>query len=246
MTVIGTRSGAAMHIEVRTFGGLAERVGLTTLPVELPEHATVADLRLLLAQSYPELAPLMPKVAVTVDLEVASDATPLDATCEVALLPPVAGGAGTTEGSEAGPVTITGLVRGGFDVDQVLARIGTPDSGAVVSFLGTVRDHAGDLDDVVRLDYTAYEDMAELELTRIAAEIRARHPHVRGLAMLHALGELALGAHTILIAVTSAHRAEAFEACRDALETVKTRLPVFKREVRADGSHRWVGLEPEA
>jgi len=234
-----------MRIEVRTFGGLAERVGLTTLPVELPDGATVADLRQLLAHAYPELAPLLPKVAVAVDLEVASDATPLDATREVALLPPVAGGAGTSEDGSVGPVTLTGLVRGGFDVDQVLARIGTPDSGAVVSFLGTVRDHACDVDDVVRLDYTAYEDMAELELTRIAAEIRARHPHVRGLALLHALGELAVGDHTILIAVTAAHRAEAFDACRDALETVKARLPVFKREVRSDGSHRWVGLEPD-
>ncbi len=235
-----------MRIDVRTFGGLAERIGLTSLPVELPERATVADLRQLLADAYPELAPLLPKVAVAVDLEVAGDATPLDPSCEVALLPPVAGGVGATEDTASGPVTLTGLVRGGFDVDGVLGRIGTPDSGAIVSFLGTVRDHAVDLDDVVRLDYSAYEDMAELELTRIATEIRARHPHVRGLAMLHALGELDIGAHTILIAVTAAHRAEAFEACRDALETVKERLPVFKREVRADGSHRWVGLGPDA
>ena len=68
---------------------------------------------------------------------------------------------------------------------------------------------------------------------------------MRGLALLHALGELAVGDHTILIAATSPHREEAFAACRTALEAVKSRVPVFKREVVADGTHRWVGLEPD-
>jgi molybdopterin synthase catalytic subunit/molybdopterin converting factor small subunit len=242
---IGDRSiavtGDVMRLEVRTFGGLAERAGLATLVVELPEGADVAMLRRVVAAQHPELAPLMHRVAVSVDLELAGDATPLRAGTEVALLPPVAGGSDDAGGGGA-PVVVTGLVHGPLDVEGTIARIGAPDVGAVVSFLGTVRDHAEDLDGVVRLEYSAYEPMAERELALIADEITAAHPAVRGLALLHALGELGVGAHTILVAVASPHRAEAFTACREALEAVKARVPVFKREVTADGAHRWVGL----
>jgi molybdopterin synthase catalytic subunit/molybdopterin converting factor small subunit len=232
-----------MRLEVRTFGGLAERAGLTTLVVELPEGADVAMLRRVVAAQHPELAPLMPRVAVSVDLELAGDADVLVPGSEIALLPPVAGG---SDAPASGAVrTVTGLVHGSLDVEGTLARIGAPDVGAVVSFLGTVRDHAEDLDGVVRLEYSAYEEMAERELRTIADEVRAAHPEVRGLALLHALGELEVGAHTILVAASSPHRAEAFAACRDALEAIKERVPVFKREVTADGAHRWVGLPGE-
>jgi MoaE-MoaD fusion protein len=237
----------AMRLEVRTFGGLAERAGLATLIVELPDGADVALLRRVVAAQHPELAPLMPRVAVSVDLELADDATVLTPGTEVALLPPVAGGSDVddTGAHDVASRTITGLVHGPLDVEGTIARIGAPDVGAVVTFLGTVRDHAEDLDGVVRLEYSAYEAMAARELALIADEIRTAHPEVRGLALLHALGELQVGAHTILVAAASPHRAEAFAACRDALEAVKERVPVFKREVTADGAHRWVGL-PDA
>ena len=232
-----------MRLEVRTFGGLAERAGLATLVVELPDGADVALLRRIVAGQHPELAPLMPRVAVSVDLELADDATILSAGQEVALLPPVAGGAGEADADGTPVRTVTGLVHGPLDVDGTIARIGAPDVGAVVSFLGTVRDHGDDgLADVVLLEYSAYEPMAERELATIAGEIRLAHPEVRGLALLHALGPLPVGAHTILIAASSPHRAEAFAACSAALEAVKERVPVFKREVTADGAHRWVGL----
>jgi len=133
-------------------------------------------------------------------------------------------------------------VHGPLDVDGTIAQLGDPQAGAIALFLGTVRDHAEDLDGVVRLEYSAYEEMAARELSVIADELRATHPEVRGVALLHALGRLEVGAHTILIAVSSPHRADAFAACRDALEAVKERVPVFKREVTADGAHRWVGL----
>jgi molybdopterin synthase catalytic subunit/molybdopterin converting factor small subunit len=230
-----------VRLEVRTFGGLAERAGLATLVLELPDGCDVGLLREVVAAQHPELAALMPRVAVSVDLELADDTTVLTPGSEVALLPPVAGGAGTGDG-EAPARTLTGLVHGPIDVAGTLAALGESDVGAVVSFLGTVRDHAEDLDGVVRLEYSAYEAMAERELARIATEVRAAHPAVRGLALLHALGSLTVGEHTILVAASSAHREEAFAACREALEAVKERVPVFKREVTADGAHRWVGL----
>ncbi len=245
-----------MRIEIRAFGGLAERAGRATLIVDLPYGADVADLRRTVATTYPELADLLPRVAVSVDLELASDATVLTEGQEVALLPPVAGGSdgpgsstdGAVDGAvddaiDGGSATMTGLVHGRIDIDGVLARMAAPDVGAVVSFLGTVRDHADDLDDVVALEYSAYEPMAAQELARIALETRAAHPEVRGLALLHALGALEVGSHTILVAASSAHRAEAFAACSAALEAIKERVPVYKREITADGKHRWVGME---
>ncbi len=237
-----------MRFAIRAFGGLVERAGLATLVIELPEGSDVGGLRRAIASAHPELAALMPRVAVAVDLELASDATVLHAGQEIALLPPVAGGSDDptadedTSDTARSTRTVTGLVHGPIDVDGTIARIGAPDVGAVVSFLGTVRDHAEDLDAIVRLDYSAYVPMAEQQLALIADEIRASHPDVRGLALVHALGELEVGAHTILVAASSAHRDVAFAACRDALEAIKERVPVYKREITADGAHRWVGL----
>jgi molybdopterin synthase catalytic subunit len=226
-----------MRLEVRAFGGLVERLGTSTLTVELPDGADVARLRAELAATHPALAPLLTTTTIAVDLEVAGDTIALTEGAEIALLPPVAGGADAR--------VVTGLSDDGIDVAGVLAAIAGPEVGGTVSFLGTVRDHADDLTGVVRLDYSAYPEMAERELARIAEETLAAHPELLGLALVHALGELAVGAPTILIAASAAHRAAAFAACRDALEAVKARVPVFKREVTADGAHRWVGLAPD-
>lgn len=224
-----------MEVEVQLFGGLRDRAGgRRSVTVEVPDDATVATLRERLATDLPELAGLLDRVSVAVDLELAPSDRPLRGADEVALLPPVAGG--------ATPQVVTGLRPGPFDVDAVTAEITSPPVGAAVSFLGTVRDHAEDLDGVVRLDYSAYEDMAEKVLADLADELLTAHPAVTGLALLHATGELAVGDHTILVVACAAHRAEAFDACRDALERVKDRVPVWKREVTADGAHRWVGL----
>jgi MoaE-MoaD fusion protein len=232
-----------MRYEIRAFGGLAERAGLTMLVVELPEAATVGELRRAVAAEHPALAPLLARVAVAVDLELVDDATVLTGDEEIALLPPVAGGS-AAEAEVPLEITMTGLVEGRFDVDAVLAAIGADDVGATVSFLGTVRDHAEDLDDVVGLEYSAYEAMAEQRLADIATGLRSTHPQIRGIALLHALGALSVGDHTILIAVSAPHRAEAFAACQEALEAVKAQVPVFKRELTAQGQHRWVGLTP--
>ena len=248
-----------MRLEVRLFGGLAERAGGPRITLELPAAADVAALRRALAETHPRLAPVLASTTVAVDLEVADDARVLTEGCEVALLPPVAGGAaddtrGTgdaaddvrgADGRHGPPKVVTGLAPEGIAVEATLAAIAGPDVGGTVVFLGTVRDHADDRTDVVRLDYSAYPEMAEHELAVIAAETLTAHPELRGLALVHALGELAVGAPTILIAAAAAHREAAFAACREALEAVKARVPVFKRELTADGAHHWVGLPPD-
>lgn len=229
-----------MEIEVRLFGGLWERAGgQRTVRIHLDDDATVADLRAQLAADHPSLAELLPRVNVAVDLEVAPPSRRLDTAGEVAVLPPVAGGAADRSPAKV----VTGLHPPPFDVDAVTAEVTGPDVGGTVSFLGTVRDHAPDLGEVVRLDYSAYEAMADKVLADLADVLLAEHPEVRGLALLHATGELAVGDHTILIVACAAHRAAAFAACRDALERVKDQVPIFKREVTADGAHRWVGLD---
>ncbi len=232
-------------MRVRVFGGLTEQVGGPHIEVALPDDgsATVADLRAAVASAYPHLAPLLQRVSVAVDLEVARGSDPIPAGAEVALLPPVAGGAARDDHGSWVPV-LTGLVTPPIDVEGTIERIAADGAGATALFLGTVRDHAPDLGGVVQLQYSAYEPMAERELAAIADEVCQTHPEVTGLALLHAIGDLPVGAHTVLIACTSAHRAVAFTACREALESVKDRVPVFKREIATDGTARWVGLTP--
>jgi MoaE-MoaD fusion protein len=229
-----------VRVEVRLFGGLGDRVGSPRTTVEVDDGATVADLRRAVAAAHPSIAPLLERVNVAVDLEVAPADRPLAGAREFALLPPVAGGAGRV--SPEGVRIVTGLASPPLAVDATIAEVTGPEVGGTAVFLGTVRDHAPDLDDVVGLDYSAYPEMAERVLGTIADELVADHPHVRGIALLHSVGELVVGDHTILIVCTAAHRGAAFDACRDALERVKDRVPVWKRERTAEGGTRWVGL----
>lgn len=114
-------------------------------------------------------------------------------------------------------------------------------AGAVATFVGQVRDHDPSVTGrVVALEYTAHPDAAAV--LRALAEKAAAEPGVLGLAVSHRVGRLAVGEAAIVAAVATAHRAEAFDACRALVEAVKAELPVWKREVLADGTHHWVGL----
>ena len=117
------------------------------------------------------------------------------------------------------------------------ARVVRPDRGAVVSFVGQVRDHhAGRV--VTSLGYSAYEPMVERICADIISDAETRWPV--GVAMVHRLGELAIGEPAVAIVVAGGHRDEAFAACRWVIEEVKTRLPIWKRERYADGTESWV------
>ena len=137
---------------------------------------------------------------------------------------------------------VTGLREPPLPVETTLAAITGPSAGATVSFLGTVRDHSPELDQVERLEYSAYGEMAEKVLDEIAGEVAERWPDLTGLALLHSVGDLPVGAHTVLVACSAPHRGEAFEAARHALEELKARVPIWKREV-APGAARWVGFD---
>jgi molybdopterin synthase catalytic subunit len=120
--------------------------------------------------------------------------------------------------------------------DRAVAWATTPAAGAVVSFLGVVRDHAEGRSGVVGLDYEAYEEEAVRVLGRIAAEARRRWPEVERLALLHRTGSLSLSEPSVAVVVSSPHRADAFEAARWCIDTLKESAPIWKREHWSDGS----------
>lgn len=130
------------------------------------------------------------------------------------------------------------LTSAPIDLGPLLESVQSPARGGVASFLGTVRDHHGGRS-VLRLDYSAYEPMAEAEIARIVAEAGSRWDVE--VAVQHRMGRLAVGDIAVAIAVGSAHRDEAFIACRYVIEELKRRVPIWKREYFADGAVEWVG-----
>ncbi|HEX5760052.1 MAG TPA: molybdenum cofactor biosynthesis protein MoaE [Thermoanaerobaculia bacterium] len=218
-----------MKVRLLAFASAGDALGAGELEVELPDGGGLADLRALLARDYPALAPLWPRLAVAIDGRLAAGADePLADGAEVALLPPVSGGSG---GARAA------LVDGPLDPDAVVRSVSAPGRGAVVVFLGTVRDrHAGRA--VERLTYSAYRPMAEERLSAITADLEAAAPGVR-VAIAHRLGEVPVGEPSVVIAAASPHRAAAYEASRTALERLKTEVPIWKREHYAGGEEAW-------
>lgn len=132
------------------------------------------------------------------------------------------------------------IVESGPSVDDVLGWVQHPEAGAVSIFVGTVRDHDGGRSGVQQLDYSAHPE-AEQHLAEVAEEV-ARMPGVLRVAAVHRQGELAVGDTAVVCAVSAAHRAEAFEACRALIEQLKARVPIWKKQVFDTGSTEWVGL----
>ena len=129
------------------------------------------------------------------------------------------------------------LTRQPIDVARLTAAVAGPDRGGIATFVGLVRNQQ-DGRTVLRLEYSAYEPMAEAEAARIVGEAEARWP--TRVALLHRLGDLAIGEVAVGVAAASAHRAQAFEACRYVIEETKRRVPIWKKEFYADGEVAWV------
>jgi molybdopterin converting factor subunit 1 len=215
------------------FGALSERAGTSEEVLDIPEGSTAGDVLGLLAERHPALSDVVRQVRVAVNLEVAPSSKKLVEDDEVALLPPVAGGANI----------LTGL-RDGIDISEAVNAVTAPEAGGIVVFVGTVRNNAEEWGTVNRLEYSAYHEMAESVLRKVAEEAAEKWP-LNGVSILHGLGELTVGDHTVVVACSSPHRGEAFEACRYAIDEVKVRVPIWKKE-RGPGGERWVGLEEPA
>ena len=213
-----------MNVHVRLFAILRERAGRDTVEVELAEGATVADALQALAL-LPGLEEPLTRMSVrmAVNREYADAGTRLAAEDELALIPPISGGAAVVHAA---------VSEAPLDAAALQARVADPAAGAIVCFQGVTRE-------VARLDYEAYREMAEQRIAEILAECVERHG-LLGAAAEHRIGSVPLGEPAVVVAVAAGHREEAFAGAREAIDRIKAEAPIWKREVEADGEARWV------
>ncbi len=216
-----------MRVRVLMFGALAEAAAKEDV-VDLPEGATADDVVAAVRRRYPPAAGVLDRVCIAVNQEVVTGDHAVNAADEVALLPPMSGGARITTRLSTDP-----------SVPSVLAEIAEPTAGATVLFVGTVRS-SSDAGPVDRLEYTAYDSMAESVMSQIGQEAADKWGLI-GVAIEHGVGSRVAGETTFVVACAAPHRDEAFEGCRYIVDEVKRRVPIWKKECGPWGE-RWIGL----
>lgn len=222
-------------MRVLFFGILKELVGTSSEVVELADRASIRDLLAHYERKNPRLKDMLPSTAVALNQQYADVDSQLKADDEIALLPPVSGG--STE--SASPHV--SIVRVPIDTDGTVRRLKRGEDGAVLVFEGVVRNQTRGRK-ALYLDYEAYEAMALQQMETLAAEALQKF-QIRDLALVHRLGRLEIGETSVLVAVASAHRAAAFEACRWLIDTLKRTVPIWKKEYFEDGAV-WADGEP--
>ena len=231
-----------MRVHVLFFGRLKDIVGKSEEDAELSEGARVEDLFARYGRNFPELAQFRPSVVASVNQEFAEWRARLSPGDEVAFLPPVSGGALPSEAFVA--ENLCALIRKPIETPDIVAKLKAPPDGAVVVFEGIVRNHSRDRA-TKYLEYEAYESMALLKMREISDQMREKFA-IRCLTMIHRLGRLEIGETSVLIAVCSAHRGAAFDACRYGIDTLKHTVPIWKKEFLADGAVWAEGEVPSA
>jgi MoaE-MoaD fusion protein len=224
-----------VRVRVLFFGVLKDITGVSEELAELSEGARLEDLFERYGRRYPKLANFRPSIAASINQEYASWRAPLRANDVVAFLPPVSGGqAPPGEQPAALAEGLYLLTRDPISTDDILASVKAPEDGALCVFDGFVRNHSRGRR-TLYLEYEAYEPMALAKIREIGTHIRERSS-IRCVAIVHRLGRLEIGETSVLIAVASAHRAAAFDACRYAIDTLKRVVPIWKKEYFADGA----------
>jgi molybdopterin synthase catalytic subunit/molybdopterin converting factor small subunit len=208
---------AAMTVRVRLFAGLRERAGFDRRDVEA---ATVAEVWPALG-----LGAEPDGLLYAVNQQYADRDRRLEDGDEVALIPPVSGGAFL-------------LSEEPLSLDRVVDEVRSDDAGAIATFTGTTRAHSRGRA-VTHLDYEAYEGMAERVMAEIAERLQARYA-LTGVAVHHRVGRVSIGETSVVIAVSAPHRADALAACKDAIDELKERVPLWKKEVY-EGGEEWIG-----
>jgi molybdopterin synthase catalytic subunit len=208
-----------VKINVRLFAVLRERAGSDSLELDLDEGATVGD-------AIRALAPVAGEMPfrVAVNREYASDSTPIAEGDELAAIPPVSGGSATR-------LIRARVTSEPLDLPVLTGSVGDPAAGAIVTFQGVTRD-------VDSLSYEAYAEMAEPRIETILADCAERHG-LRAIAAEHRIGEVPLGEPSVIVAVSAAHRGEAFAGAREAIDRIKAEAPIWKKEI-SDGGESWV------
>jgi molybdopterin converting factor subunit 1 len=215
-----------MRVRVLFFGQLKEIVGFAHDDAELSEGARVEDLFERYGRRFPKLAEFRPSVAASVNQEYAEWRALLTAGDEVAFLPPVSGG---QQAASSDDVFL--LAREPIRPNELIQSLKAPGDGALVVFDGFVRKGRTTL----YLEYEAYEQMAYAKMRAIGSEVRTKFS-IHRIAIVHRLGRLEIGETSVLIAVSSPHRAAAFDACRFAIDTLKRTVPIWKKEFLAGGA----------
>jgi molybdopterin synthase catalytic subunit len=216
--VCGVRQDGRVRVTVRLFAGLRERAGWSQREVD--DVTRVADIwdKLDLGDEPPGLLYALNKTYADGDRELADGD-------EVALIPPVSGGAFR-------------LSEQPLSLEAVAAEVASDEAGAVATFVGTTRVHSRGRT-VTHLDYEAYEGMAEQVMSEIAEELKARY-ELCEIAIHHRIGRVSIGERSVVIAVSAHHRQAALAACKDAIDTLKERVPLWKKEVYV-GGEEWIG-----
>jgi molybdopterin synthase catalytic subunit len=222
-----------MQIRVLFFGVLKDLSGKASDSLSLPENATLADVLSHYERIIPRLKETASSLAMSVNQEYAGPSTRLRPGDEVALLPPVSGGS-ETSGHAA-------IVREAIKTASVVQGLKRPEDGAVAVFEGIVRNQTRGRRTLF-LNYEAYEEMALKQIEELARRALAEFK-VRDVAIVHRLGRLEIGETSVLVAVASAHRAAAFDACRWLIDTLKRTVPIWKKEHFEDGAV-WADGEP--
>jgi len=222
-----------VRVRVHLFARYREAAGQEQVDLDLPEGDTVEAAWTAIVTRHPQLAQYRPFTLFAVGHDYVEADHTLKAGDELLLFPPVSGGAGEPD--------VFAVVDRPLSPDDIAARVDDPGAGGVVIFSGVVRNQT-DGRPVKFLEYEAHAPMAETKMREIGAAIHTRWPGVKRVAMLHRIGRLEIGESSVLIAVSAAHRGEAFEACRYAIDTLKRTVPVWKKEHFEDGEV-WVGLQ---
>jgi molybdopterin converting factor subunit 1 len=222
-----------MRVRVLFFGMLKDLTGKASDAVELREGATVRELLAQYEAQVPRLKESLPSLAIAVNQSYADPDTTLHDNDEVALLPPVSGG--------NPDATRAAMVREKIQTEETVTRLRRGEDGAMLVFEGIVRNQTRGRR-TLYLDYEAYEPMALQEMESLAEQALEQFK-IRDVALVHRLGRLEIGETSVLVAVVSAHRAAAFEACRWLIDTLKRTVPIWKKEHFEDGAV-WADGEP--
>jgi len=214
-----------MRVLVRLFASYREAAGVGRMELELPPGATVKDAIFKILKDHPLIAEGR-QVVIAKNHDYVTPDEPLADGDEVALIPPVSGGAMTVA-----PIAVSGSA---LSVDDVLAAVRDSGFGGIVVFLGTVRDRSRGKR-VTHLEYEAYAEMAETKMREIAQRLEAKHGPLR-LVMHHRVGDLAIGDVAVIVAAGAPHRDAAFTAARAAIDELKTVVPIWKKEHSDDGA----------
>jgi molybdopterin synthase catalytic subunit len=209
-----------VKVAVKLFAALRERAGTRERALELADDASIEDVWPALG-----LGEEPAGLVYAVNRAYVDRSHALADGDEIALIPPVSGGAFL-------------LSDAPLSLERVAAEVASDDAGAIATFVGTTRAHSRGRE-VIRLEYEAYEGMAEAEMERIAGELRQRHD-VIAVAIHHRVGPVEIGETSVVIAVSAPHRAAAFDACRDAIDTLKQTVPLWKKELYV-GGEEWIG-----